>query len=236
MSMRANPIVSIFILLAGLLLSACVAGAPATETGMQKPAEGAMVEETEMMEPMETHPVSPTQVPDMGSIETQPASTEPAMQESEIMDTPSWYAAALSDVRSGGSFTINDLKGKVVLVETMAVWCTKCLQQQRHVLELHNQLGERDDIVSLGLDIDPNEDVQTLGTYIDEKGFHWRYAVTPADVSREIGSLYGEQFLNPTSTPMLIIDRHGEAHTLPFGIKDSAALMEALEPYLNEEM
>ncbi|MCK7526838.1 MAG: hypothetical protein MZV64_59190 [Ignavibacteriales bacterium] len=37
----------------------------------------------------------------------------------------------------------------------------------------------------------------------------------PADVSREIASLYGDQFLNPPSTPMLIIDRKGVAHPLP---------------------
>jgi hypothetical protein len=35
---------------------------------------------------------------------------------------------------------------------------------------------------------------------------------------------------------MLIIDRHGEAHLLPFGIKDAAELMKALEPFLSEEM
>jgi hypothetical protein len=55
-------------------------------------------------------------------------------------------------------------------------------------------------------------------------------------VAREIANLYGEQFLNPPSTPMLVIDRHGEAHLLPFGIKSAAELEEALKPFLDESM
>jgi hypothetical protein len=55
-------------------------------------------------------------------------------------------------------------------------------------------------------------------------------------VAREIAALYGDQFLNPPSTPMLIIDRRGQVHPLPFGIKSAADLRQALEPFLNEVM
>jgi thiol-disulfide isomerase/thioredoxin len=233
---KAKSIGWILIVLAGMLLSACASATPAPQASAETPVEEAMVEETEMMDDMPAGEASPTESAAEQPMETQPHSMETSMPDEEMMSMPSWYDAALTDVRSGESLKINDLKGKVVLVESMAVWCTKCLQQQRQVLELHNQLGERDDFVSLGLDIDPNEDAQTLAAYIEEMGFHWNYAVAPAEVSREIGSLYGEQFLNPTSTPMLIIDRHGEAHPLPFGIKDTAELMKALEPFLSEEM
>ena len=63
--------------------------------------------------------------------------------------------------------------------------------------------------------------------------FDWVYAVAPPEVSRELGQLYGDQFLNPPATPMLIIDQHGEVHPLPFGIKSAGDLQEALEPFLN---
>ena len=43
------------------------------------------------------------------------------------------------------NFTLADFKGKVVLVETMAVWCSTCLRQQTNVLALHEDLGERDE-------------------------------------------------------------------------------------------
>ena len=152
------------------------------------------------------------------------------------MESPAWYSASLTDVNTGEAFTINDLKGKVVLVEAMAVWCSKCFSQQTELKALHASLGERDDFVSIGFDIDPNEDAELLKTFVTTNGFNWRYVISPADVSREIASLYGGQFLNPPSTPMLIIDRHGIAHPLPFGIKSADDLMKALQPYLDEAM
>ena len=116
------------------------------------------------------------------------------------------------------------------------MWCSNCLKQQVQVKELHDLIGDRDDFVSLGIDIDPNEDLDTLKGYIMSNGFDWRYTVAPVEVSREIGQVYGNQYLNPPSTPMLIIDREGEAHLLPFGIKDAAELYDALQPFLSEEM
>lgn len=127
-----------------------------------------------------------------------------------------------------------DLHGRVVLVETLAVWCPKCLQQQRNIRALHAQLGERDDFVSLGLGVDPNEPDAVLQDHVVRNGFDWRFAVAPRDVAREIASLYGDQFLHPPSTPMFIIDRRGQVHRLPFGIKSADELRAALDPFLNE--
>ena len=53
---------------------------------------------------------------------------------------------------------------------------------------------------------------------------------------REIASLYGDQFLNPPSTPMLVIDRRGVAHSLPFGIKSAEDLLNFIQPFLDESM
>lgn len=152
----------------------------------------------------------------------------------EAMTTPAWFNAELTDANTGETFKITDFKGKVVLVETMAVWCPLCLRQQEQIRILHELLGKQEDLVSLSLDIDPNEDVEFLQAHVNQNGFDWRYAVAPAEVSREIGQLYGAQFLNPPSTPMLIIDRQGEVHLLPFGQKDAPTLQEALTPLLNE--
>jgi thiol-disulfide isomerase/thioredoxin len=151
-------------------------------------------------------------------------------------ESPAWFSAPLIDARTGQTFNINDFRGKVVLVETMAIWCTNCLQQQGQVKALHEQLGARDDLISIGLDIDPNENTAALKTYVENKGFDWLYAVPSKDISREIASLYGDQFLNPPSTPIVVIDRHGDAHPLPFGIKSADDLMKAIKPYLNKSM
>lgn len=224
--MRKNHILFNSVLVLAFVLSAC---GGTTEKAMEyKPMEEKpMAQATEVM--MEE---KATEAPMM---EEKPA-TPGAMQVDTMLESPAWFSAALTDVRSGQTFSINDYKGKVVLVETLAQWCSNCKRQQGEVKALHGLLGERDDFVSIGLDIDPNESAAALKSYTDSNGFDWVYAVSPAEVSREIASLYGDQFLNPPSTPMLIIDRKGVAHPLPFGIKSADDLMKALEPYLNESM
>jgi thiol-disulfide isomerase/thioredoxin len=153
-----------------------------------------------------------------------------------LVETPAWFDYVFTDAVTGQAFRINDFKGKVVLVETMAMWCSNCFKQQTQVNELHSLLGERDDFVGIGLDIDPNENISALKGYVEKNGFDWLYSVPPAEISRDIGNLYGSQFLNPPSTPILIVDRHGEAHPLPFGIKSAQDLLGYIEPFLNDNM
>ncbi len=216
-----NTLLSLF-LVAAFALTAC-GGAPTPEAMMDKPTEDAMMEK-------------PTEDA-MGMHETPtPDAMMEKPTESAMMDSPAWFTASLTDVRTGASFSINDFKGKVVLVETLAMWCSNCKRQQGQVVALHGLLGQRDDFISLGLAIDPNENSAGLKTYVEFNGFDWLYAVAPADVSREIASLYGAQFLNPPSTPMLVIDRKGVAHPLPFGIKSAEDLLNFLQPFLNESM
>ena len=152
------------------------------------------------------------------------------------MMAPEWFGAELTNARTGESFMVADFEGKVVLVETLAMWCSNCRKQQGEVQRLHDLLEERDDFVSLGIDIDPNENAEALQAYIDNHGFDWLYTVAPTEVSREIGQLYGDQYLNPPSTPMLIIDREGKVHLLPFGIKSAESLLESLQPFLDAEL
>ena len=231
--MKTRNIVMNVMLLFVLVLSACGGTAPVAME--EKPADTMMEKPTEpvMMEKPTEEAMMPHETPTADAMMAKP--TEVAMRDA-MMDVPAWYSASLTNVRTGDIFAVKDFRGKVVLVETMAIWCSNCKKQQGQVKELHALLGKRDDFVSLGLDIDPNENADALKTYVDNNGFDWYYAVPSVDVSREVASLYGDQFLNPPSTPMLIIDRKGVAHPLPFGIKSADDLMEALQPFLDEAM
>jgi hypothetical protein len=155
-----------------------------------------------------------------------------ALASPDLPDYPDWYSAQLSDVNSGEVFTISENIGKVYLVETMAIWCSNCLRQQQEVKRFHDLLGERDDFESIGINIDPNEDTALLTGYVQKNGFDWIYVVASNELIDEISALYGSQFLNPPSAPMLIIDRQGNPHPLGFGIKSAEELLEAVTPYL----
>lgn len=154
----------------------------------------------------------------------------------QMMVVPGWFSASLTDVHTGETFLVSDFEGQVVLVETLAMWCSNCLKQQGEVQVLHDMLGERDDFISLGVDVDPNENADALQAYTTNNDFDWLYTVAPIAVAREIGELYGDQYLNPSATPMLIIDRQGAVHTLPFGIKSAQELLTSLQPFLDAEM
>ncbi|MBI5842784.1 MAG: hypothetical protein HZB19_22050 [Chloroflexi bacterium] len=229
-----NTLFSIMILMA-VILTAC-GGTPTPDAMMDKP--DAMMPDgtstTDAMMPDETptpDAMMPHETPSADAMMDEATAMPEAM-----MESPDWFSASLTDARTGQAFTVNNFKGKVVLVETMAVWCSNCLSQQEQIKAYHEVLGSRDDLVSLTIDIDPNESAETLNDYVNRTGFDWLYAIASADVSHEIAALYGDQFLNPPFTPILVVDRHGAAHPLPFGLKSADDLMKAIQPYLDEGM
>jgi thiol-disulfide isomerase/thioredoxin len=146
--------------------------------------------------------------------------------------TPDWYGVEMTDVLTGQAFAINDFAGRVVLVEAVAEWCPTCIEQQREVQKLHDLIGKTNDVVSVSLDIDIHEDGPSLKKYAYALGHDWRYAVAPLAVARALGNLYSAEYLNPPYSPMLLIDRHGVATSLPYGVKTADFLNTTLEPFL----
>ena len=160
-----------------------------------------------------------------------PAST-PASE--PAAETPEWFDFELTDVQTGETFTINDYAGKVVLVETMAMWCPNCIVQANEVRDLHEMLGNPEDLISVSLDVDVNEEAAPLKQYSQEYGFDWHFAIAPLEVARALGNLCSAQYLNPPLSPMLVIDRSGEVHQLEYGEKSAETLLETIEPFLSQ--
>jgi len=148
--------------------------------------------------------------------------------------TPDWFDMELVDAQTGETFTMNDYAGKVILVETMAIWCPNCTVQGNEVRNLHKALGNPSDLISVTLDVDINEDQDSLKEYASGFGFDWHFAIAPLEVARALGNLYTAQYLNPPLSPMLIIDRDGNVHHLEYGIKDAETLQKIVEPYLTK--
>lgn len=213
----------IWMILATLLITACAPAATPTAVTATKPTEVVMEKKATETKPAAAQPTAqPT---------AQPASTATAVSQ-PAAQLPGWFSIELTEARTGKMFKFQDFKGKVVLVENFAVWCSLCLKQQQEVKALLATLGAREDFAAVNLGVDPNEDAKIVKAFIEKNGFGWTYAVAPTSLSREISNLYGAQFLNPPSTPMLIIDKQGGVHPLPFGVKSAADLKKALDAYL----
>ncbi len=127
-------------------------------------------------------------------------------------------AYELVDVRTGETFTLAELsEDQPVIVETMAIWCTTCLSQQREVVQAH----ELTDFHSVGIDVDPNEDAADLATYAEREGFDWRFVKADADLVKLLTDRYGFGVTNPPSTPTFVV-ADGRVRALEFGRVRSA--------------
>lgn len=142
-----------------------------------------------------------------------------------------WRSSALVDVRTGASFTIDDLAGRLVVIEPMAIWCTTCQIQQAEVAEALDRL-DRPDITYISIDIDPNERAADLAEYADRSGYDWSFAVATADVARSLATTFGDQVLSPPSTPLILIAPSGEVVDHHFGIRNAGQLVEQFSAHL----
>jgi thiol-disulfide isomerase/thioredoxin len=100
--------------------------------------------------------------------------------------TPSWFDVQMTDVNTGKPFKVSDFAGKVVLVETMATWCPTCQGEMSQVQQLHTDYGPGSDLVTISLDVDPNEDATILKKYATQNGFNWQIAVAPESVGHPL--------------------------------------------------
>ena len=74
-----------------------------------------------------------------------------------------WKEIELKDVITGKTFKISDFKGKPIFVETMAVCCPLCTQQQIQLQKVADELG--DSVVHVSIDTDLIVDEAKLKQY-----------------------------------------------------------------------
>lgn len=152
-----------------------------------------------------------------------PASSAPTAS-GPVIDA-AWARTELTDVATGETFRVADLAGRVVIVETMAIWCTSCLAQQGEVYAALGQLHpER--VAYVLLDVDPNETGPALATYRERNGFTGTYAVADLETARALAADFGDQVLNPPSTPMIVIGTDGRITLTDFGRKPATAVVQ----------
>jgi len=137
-------------------------------------------------------------------------------------------AVALTDVRSGESFTLAELAAdQPVLLEPMAVWCSNCRAQQHEVKQAHADGS----FVSVSLDVDLSESAADLAAYADREGFDWHFAMADRDLYHVLQERFGVAVTNPPSTPLIVIEPGGVVRPLEFGqgTRSAEALLAELE-------
>lgn len=151
-----------------------------------------------------------------------PGPTPPGSSPSVASDVETWRTAELRDVRSGEILRVDQMTDRVVVIETMAIWCSTCRIQQN---EARKALANLDDdrIVYVSLNVDLNETEADLTRYAEESGYPWHFVVASREVARSLAETFGDQVLSPPSTPKIVVSPDGEAE-LSFGVKTAALL------------
>lgn len=104
---------------------------------------------------------------------------------------------------SGEKISLEDYKGRVVLLDFWATWCNLCLIDLRHIAALHSDLSAKGGfaVVSVSLDSDP----RAVERFLRRQNLAWPQLVLGPAATNPIAHSY-----NVRSTPTtMLIDRDG---------------------------
>jgi thiol-disulfide isomerase/thioredoxin len=124
----------------------------------------------------------------------------------------------------GNTFILSEVD-KPFFIKTFAVWCSNCRKQSQEFDALH---GVRDDFVAFSLNLDVNENTQTILEYKEKYIFSSSYVVAPDWLILGLSESFGPQILSPPSVPVVFVCRD-RAIFLERGIKSAATLEKYLE-------
>jgi cytochrome oxidase Cu insertion factor (SCO1/SenC/PrrC family) len=157
---------------------------------------------------------------------TDEAMTDESMADVTMVERPAWQTMALTDARTGESFTLADFAGKTVFVEPFATWCTNCRQQLANVHAARQQAGE--DVVFVALSVEPNVGSEALAAYAADTGYDLVFAAMPPEMLQALAAQYGQTISNPPATPHFVIRPDGSTSELKTGIEGVDAILAQL--------
>jgi thiol-disulfide isomerase/thioredoxin len=141
-------------------------------------------------------------------------------------ELPAWQTVELEDVLTGEAFTVGQFDTPVIL-ETFAVWCPKCTSQQEKLTELKADSG--DDVTIVSLNVDPNEDAEKVKQHASERGYDWRYAISPTELTSALVEEFGQVMTSAPSVPIVTVCPDGSAALMEQrGVKSIESIKDAV--------
>ena len=135
---------------------------------------------------------------------------------------PDWQ---LNDL-DGGTVKLSDFKGKVVILDFWATWCTPCRAEIPGLIELQNQFAAQGfTVVGLSVATDSASDVKS---YVERVGINYPVVLGDEKVSADYGGVTGI----PTT---FILDRNGNIVTSHVGATPTHVFASEIRPLLEQK-
>ena len=130
------------------------------------------------------------------------------------VDRP-WATATLINVATGEPFRITDIvaSGKVVFLETMAIWCSNCRTQQIEATVAFDDLDSKP-VVWVAIDVESSETAEALARYREQNRFPFSYAIADVGFARALVADFGDVVLSPPSVNIIVIGTDGRITAL----------------------
>ena len=124
----------------------------------------------------------------------------------------------------GKSWSSNDLRGRVVLVDFWATWCEPCKKEMPGYQKLADRYGARGFVV-IGFKFDTMMDSEDPVQFAKKIGVRYPLAVASDEIKRKFGGIEGL----PTT---MIYDRHGILRKKVIGFEYTDTIESAVKPLL----
>lgn len=191
------------VLVASVMLHACTG---AVDTRPPSPGNAAA-------SPAGPSGTAPTETPSTSarppSDSASPEAPSPSSAAGAVLDQP-WATATLTNVSTGEPFRIADIvaSGKVVFLETMAIWCSNCRAQQEEATAAFERLDPAR-VEWVAIDVESSETPEALARYREDNGFPFTYAIADAEYARALVADFGDTVLSPPSVNVIVIGTDG---------------------------
>lgn len=114
------------------------------------------------------------------------------------------------DNLNGGTVTLSDLKGQVVVLEFWATWCSPCVEGLDYLQRVRKRYADQG-VVVLAINIAESRD--EVADFMADHGYTFTVLL---DTDGRVSDAYGVQAIPNT----IVVDREGEVHTVTIGPDD----------------